>query len=128
MVNYTSLLEGALIDYADWVSRGTSVPLGGQNELRGIFFNKLITRLNEVHSIYELRHSIFPVDILVTFKPEGHIASLRFLSGPSIGAKPCRLPILNGLNESLGEIDVQGYNTPLACRLTKIIHELKNTV
>lgn len=124
-MNHTSILQSALIDYTDWLLKQKAEILGSNSELRGIFYNKLIARLRELYSVYDLRSAIKPEDIFITFRLPGFIIGLAFNAEAYTAYQSERAKILYGLNDALKRIDVLDYHSPLSYELTKIISELK---
>jgi len=127
MIDHTTILSGALIDYSDWVVRQVNAPIA-PSELRGIFYNKLITRLRDGYDSTDLRVAIKPDHIIMSFTPKGFIASLSFVKERQAYTPTFRNQILDGLEGALLEIDVMEFQDKFSYELSKVILELKKSL
>lgn len=128
MIDHTSILSGALIDYNDWRSRQTNEMVGSPSDLRGIFYNKLVTRLKEGYTTIDLRSAIKPEHLIMSFSARGYIASLSFTKEREAYSPTFRNEILNGLKEALFEVDVTDFQDKVSYELSKVILELKKSL
>lgn len=128
MIDYTTILSGALIDYNDWIIRQNGVMAGAPNELRGIFYNKLITRLKEVHDSVDLRSAIKPEHMSISIISPGYINRLSFAKERQAFTPTLRNQILDGLDRALLEIDVTDYQDKVSYELSKVILDLKKSL
>lgn len=127
MADYTSVIEGALIDYTEWLLKQKGDIVGSPAELKGIFYNKLIARLRDLHPTGPLREALSVYHITMWIKPPGYITSLKF---EAIGYHSAELrgQIVNGLNQALSLIDVSSYYDRFSYELGKVILDLKKTL
>lgn len=128
MIDHTAILSGALIDYNDWVVRQNSKTPGAPSDLRGIFYNKLVTRLRDGYTDIDLRAAIKPDHLIISFSPHGYIESLFFTKERQAYNSTYRNEILNGLEEALLEIDVSDYQDKVSYELSKVILDLKKSL
>lgn len=125
MIDYTSILSGTLLDYTEWLLRQKGLVPKNPNELTGIFYNKLISRLSNVYNFPDLRRSISVTDLIITYTPEGYIEYLS-TGGPNSGYySPSRTQIKEGLSIALVSINVKDYRDRFAYDLSKVILDLK---
>ena len=128
MINYTSILSGALMDYTEWASKQINVPVI-PNELRGIFYNKLMARLKEVHNVADLRRVICVEDIQVVFNMmNGYITFLSFATTGYSTLAGTKSVVLGELNKALLNIDVADYHDRFTYELSKVVLDLKNSL
>lgn len=131
-MDYLSIIENAFLDYSDWVSRKSKIQihmLAGEADLRGIFFNKLVTRLREKGvDIGRVRRSLYPTDFICHFSSPGFMESITL--NPDAYSYthhgPERKAILVGLKEALDQIDMTRLSNRFTWELTKIVNSLKN--
>lgn len=131
-MDYLSIIEKAFLDYSDWVSRKSKIQihmLAGEADLRGIFFNKLVTRLREVGvDIGRVRRSLYPTDFICHFSSPGFMESLTL--NPDAYSYthhgPERKAILMGLGEALNQVDMTKLSNRFNWELTKIVNSLKS--
>lgn len=128
MIDHTTILSGALIDYNDWVIRQNTKVVGAPADLKGIFYNKLVTRLKEVYDTADIRLAIKPDHLTIFFTPQGYISTLSFVKDRYAYTPTLRETILNGLEQALLEIDVTDYQNKLSYELSKVISELKKSL
>ena len=132
-MDYLSIVEKAFLDYQDWVSRKSKLErhmLAGEEDLRGIFYNKLITRLREagVH-IGNVRRTLYPTDFSCLFSTPGFLESvtINISTAYSYTYHPQdRKEILYKLGEALSKIDMTRLSNRFDWELTKIVNSLKN--
>jgi len=124
MIDHTAILSGALFDYNDWVVKQTNVSVVPA-ELRGIFYNKLITRLKDGYDSIDLRAAIKPDHLVISFTSRGYIASLSFVNERHAYTASLRNQILDGLEKALVEIDVTSFQDKFSYELSKVILEAK---
>lgn len=130
MIDHTTILNGALVDYNDWVIKQNAQVVGAPAELRGIFYNKLIARLKEdyVSADLSLRSAIHPEHFIISFIPQGYITSLSVVKDRHAYGNPIRDKILDGLEEALLTIDVTDYQDKVSYGLSKVILDLKKSL
>jgi len=128
MIDHTTILSGALIDYNDWVIRQNSKTPGAPSDLRGIFYNKLITRLKEGYTTINIREALKPEHLILTFSPGGYIRSMSVVKERQAYSPTSRNDILDGLHGALLEIDVSDYQDKVSYELSKVILDLKKSL
>lgn len=131
MVNYLLAVEQSLMDYADWVSgKRDFTKFYKEDELRGILYNKLVTRLRQAGvDIGRFRKSLYPTDLICHFSTPGCIESVTLDSGKVYSYNyhsPERLTMLNNLGEAMKQIDMSQLSNRFNWELTKIVNSLKN--
>lgn len=131
-MDYLSIIESAFLDYSDWVSRKSKIQinmLGREADLRGIFFNKLVTRLREKGiDIGRVRRSLYPTDFICHFTSPGFMESITLNPDAYSYAHhgPERKAILIDLKHALDEIDMTKLSNRFNWELTKIVNSLKS--
>lgn len=124
----TEAINDALRDYADWVSKKAkgNYMVDSPNNLRGIFYNKLKSRLHDVGVSYaEIRYCLFPTDFICHFEIPGGIAELKIVSPITYIHNSDRYKFLSKLETALGEIGNINYYNLLEWNLDKIIKSIK---
>lgn len=131
-MNYLSIIENAFLDYSDWVSRKSRLEihmLASEDDLRGIFFNKLVARLREKGiDIGRVRKSLYTTDFVCVFTSPGFIERVSIVSDTSYHYSyhtPERRELLRLLREALMQIDMTKLSNRFNWELTKIVNSLK---
>lgn len=135
-MDYLSIIEKAFLDYSDWVSRKSkdqTSMLGEKDDLRGIFYNKLVSRLREAGvEIGRFRRNLHPTDFECTFVAPGFIEKVVMVTDFKDyhytiydGHPPERREILRNITLALREIDMTKLSNSFTWELTKIINSLK---
>lgn len=130
-MDYLLAVEKALMDYADWVSgKRDFAKFYKEGELRGIFYNKLVTRLREAGvNIGRFRKILYPADLICQFSTPGSLegVTLDFNKIYSYAYHfPERKTILLDLGEAMKQIDMTKLSNRFNWELTKIVNSLKN--
>lgn len=131
-MDYLSVIEKTFLDYSDWVSRKSKVELNmlaGEDDLRGIFYNKLVSRLREAGTdIGKFRKNLYPTDLACSFISPGFIERIGI--NVSIAYNYAyhgheRKELLYGLGEAFSKIDMSRLSNRFTWELTKIVNSLK---
>lgn len=130
MVDYLLALEKALMDYADWVSgRRDFTKFYKEDELRGIFYNKLVTRLRQGGmDIGRFRKVLYPSDLICYFSTPGCIERVSLDASKTYSYayhSPERKATLVELGEAMERIDMTEISNRFNWELTKIVNSLK---
>lgn len=129
MINFTEAFKGALVDYHDWLStkRKDEHQIASFSELRGIFYNKLISKIKEIgENAYDIRKSLFPSDFSIEFEHPGAISKVTLHIDPSYAYhNPQRKELLSLIKQTLDSMESTVYYDAFEWKLEKIIKTLK---